>query len=314
MIVVFGSLNVDIVLSVPRLPAPGETVINATSQLVPGGKGANQAAAAGRSGGIQTAMFGRVGDDDWATTATALLPSFGVDISGLGRSEQPTGAAAVLVDQAGENAIVVASGANQTATADLVPDRCLGPDCWLILQMEVPLAENWALVDRARAAGSRIVLNLAPIGPVPDAVLSAIDFLILNEGEALALCRDKAIDATSDAGRVMALARRYGTTTIVTLGSDGAVAADGIQLWRQASLTVSAIDTTGAGDGFVGAFTVALAEGADLASALRQGCVAAALSCTVFGAQTSYADAETIARRLAEVAPAELGTINHGEQ
>jgi len=313
MIVVFGSLNVDIVLSVPRLPAPGETVINATSQLVPGGKGANQAAAAARSGGMKIVLFGCVGNDDWAATATALLPSFGVDLSGLGRSEQPTGAAAVMVDQTGENAIVVARGANQTAAADLVPDRCLGPDCWLVLQMEVPLAENWKLVDRARAAGSRIVLNMAPIGPVPDWALSAIDFLILNEGEAAALCRDKSIAADSDTGRAMALAERYGTTVIVTLGPGGAVAADGINLWRQASLAVSAVDTTGAGDGFVGAFTVALAEGADLAAALHRGCVAAGLSCTVLGAQTSYPEAETIAQHLPNVEPSKMSGIKHGE-
>ncbi|HEY5598861.1 MAG TPA: ribokinase [Kiloniellales bacterium] len=299
MIVVFGSLNVDLVMQVARLPRPGETVINGTYFLVPGGKGANQALAAARAAEDATlvAMAGCVGPDDWGGLAIRLLAEAGIDLTALKRGTLPTGCATVCVDAAGENAIAVASGANREAAADQVDDRWLGTDTWLVLQMEVPAAENWRLIGRAKRRGARIVLNLAPAAAVPPDVLNDLDVLVVNEIEARML-----IDAPAEAA-ARDLARRHGLTCIVTLGSAGAVAAGPKGVWQVGTLPVDVVDTTGAGDAFVGVLVAALAAGRPLPEALRRAAVGAALSCTVAGTQSSFAPAVAIANRLADLPP-----------
>jgi len=149
MIVVFGSINIDLVVPVERLPHPGETVLGPHYTLVPGGKGANQALAAARAGG-QVRMIGRVGRDGFADLALAELKSAGIDLSSLERDELPTGCALIPVDREGGNLIIVASGANMAATERQVADALLGPQTVVMLQMEVPLADNWRLVGLSR--------------------------------------------------------------------------------------------------------------------------------------------------------------------
>src|SRR5579863_10224383 len=161
VILVFGSINIDLVVPVPLLPVPGETVLGGDYALLPGGKGANQALAACRAGASVT-LAGAVGGDAFADLALVNLRRDGVDLSQVRRVEQATGLAAIMVDRTGENLIAVASGANHMAAAASVPDTLLGPAAVLVCQMEVMPAENWSLIRRARAAGARIVLNLAP--------------------------------------------------------------------------------------------------------------------------------------------------------
>ena len=172
MIVDFGSLNVDLIVKVDHLPAPGETVLCPGYVKVPGGKGGNQACAAARAAigdpGIasdRVVMVGAVGDDDFGPMAMSLLAEAGADLTAMARVDRPTACALIWVDSKGENSIVVASGANLGISADQVPAALLGPDTTLLLQMEVPLDQNWAVVERARAAGARIVLNVAPAAP-----------------------------------------------------------------------------------------------------------------------------------------------------
>jgi len=300
VIVVFGSLNLDLVFPVRTLPRPGETVLTPGLHRVPGGKGANQALAARRAvPSMPVAFVGAAGRDDWAEEATALLAAEGVDLAHLERLDATTGCAAVMVDASGENAIVVASGANGLARATAVPDEAIGPSTIVVLQMEVPMAENRALVARARARGARILLNVAPAGPVDSATLDAVDVLCVNEGEARAVAAGLGLASGEPAALARALARRHGLACVVTLGSRGSLAATPDEFWTLAALPVHPVDTTGAGDAFVGTIAASLAAGNGLPAALRRAGVAGALACTIAGAQTSLPRASTIDAALA---------------
>jgi ribokinase len=287
MILVFGSINLDLVVPVPSLPRPGETALGGDYALLPGGKGANQALAACR-GGAAVMLAGAVGGDAFADLALANLRRDGVDLALLRRVRRPTGVAAIMVDDAGENLIAVASGANAAAAAASVPDDALGPATILVCQMEVPAAENGALIRRARAAGARIILNLAPAAPIDPACLADIDLLVANRGEAATLGADPA-----------GLARRLRRALVVTDGAAGSIAflADGGRIDTPA-LAISPLDTTGAGDTFVGVLAAGLDRGSALEAALRHASAAAGLACLAPGAQTAMPDRTAIERAL----------------
>lgn len=278
MILVFGSINVDVVVPVPHLPGAGETVLGGDYALLPGGKGANQALAARRAG-AEVRLAGAVGRDRFAAVALALLQRDRVDLGLVREVDRPTGCAAIMVGVAGENLIAVASGANEAAVAAQVPDGLLGPGTTLVCQMEVPAAETVALIHRAHAAGARTVLNLAPALPLDPTAFGALDWLVANEGEAAALGTARP---------------RQGL--VVTLGEKGAVArlADGGEIAVPA-LAVKPVDTTGAGDTFVGAFAAGLDLGFEVEAALRFAGAAASLSCLGRGAQPAMPTREAIA-------------------
>ncbi len=307
MIVVFGSFNIDVVMSLERLPGPGETVLGGDSMLVPGGKGANQACAAARAakGSAATvAMIGKIGADDWGDFALARLSEAGVDLDAVARGRSPTGCALICVDAAGENAISVASGANLETEAAQVPERMLGPGHWLVLQMEVPPEENWRLVERARRRDCKVLLNVAPAASVPEDVLEAVDVLVFNEveGRMLAECAGLAADDPLDIAR--RLRDSHGVTAVATLGPAGAAAFAPGESWRVAALPVAPVDTTGAGDAFVGNLVVALEAEATLPEALRRASVAAGICCETRGTQSSFPWADQIEDRLAELGSA----------
>ncbi len=302
MIVVFGSINLDLFARVERLPAPGETVLAPRLETAPGGKGANQALAAKRAGAAQVRLVGRVGRDPFADPALAMLRAGGVGLDRVEPSDQPTGCALIAIDGQGRNQIVVASGANLAAAQARAPDDWLGPETTLLLQMEVPPAENWALVARARAAGARILLNLAPAAPVPADTLGALDVLVVNEFEAMAAAEGIGLPAAEPRAAARTLAHQAGVTVIVTLGEHGAAAFTGANELTVDSLPVHAVDSVGAGDAFMGALAAALDRGLGLEPALRQAAVAGALACTTAGAQPSLPTADAIAARLDEVA------------
>lgn len=283
MILVFGSINVDLILPVPRLPHPGETVLGGDYAILPGGKGANQALAARRAGS-QVAMAGAVGADSFAALAVEPLTRAGTDTSLVREVAGPTGLAAIFVAEHGENAIAVASGANRAPRAADVPDAMLGPGTILLAQMEVPPDENAALIRRTRAAGGRSILNLAPALPFDRALLPMIDLLVANEAEAATLGADAA-----------GLAALLGQALIVTRGPDGATAwlAGGGRLAVPA-LPIEAIDTTGAGDTFLGVLAAGIDQGLLLETALRRASAAAGLACLRQGAQTAIPDRAAI--------------------
>lgn len=303
MIVVFGSINTDLVIEVPALPRPGETVLAPDYRALPGGKGANQALAARRAG-ADVSMHGRVGDDGFADIALRLLESDGVDLTGVMRSDRATGCAAVCVDPGGENQIVVASGANRDVRSADVRDIALGPDTTLVSQLELDLAETALIIERAHALGARVVLNAAPAAALPRAALRAVDVLVVNAVEATMLADGLGVPATDPVAAARRLADDLGCLTIATLGRDGAVAFGAEASWRIEALGVEARDTTGAGDAFVGVLAAALDHGAAIPEALGRASVAAALACTGIGAQQSLPDNAMIEARLGDIAPA----------
>lgn len=294
MILVFGSLNVDLIFRLPALPRPGQTVLAPTYARAHGGKGANQAVAAARAGaGVR--MVGRVGRDEMGDSLLELLAAEGIDQSAIQSGGSPTGLAIIAVDAAGENQILVASGANLEARAADVPADWFGAGT-VVLQLEVPYDACFAVGRAARRAGSRVVLNAAPAGPVDPA---AFDILIVNEDEATAVARAAGVPGRGTAAaRVLATAWRR--IVVATLGAKGAVAYDGERVITVGTLPVTPVDTTGAGDAFVGAFAAALDGGATLEDALRHGVVAGALACLMEGAQPSMPRADAIAARLAD--------------
>ncbi len=285
MIVVFGSVNVDFVTRVPRIPRPGETVLGPGYAVIPGGKGANQALAARRAGAA-VVMAGAVGRDPFADIGLSMLVRDGVDCARVARVEAPTGAAFISVDEAGENAIVVASGANAAASAGTLDDLALSARDTLLLQREVPEAQAERAARLARAAGARVVLNAAPAGAVSPALLEVLDVLVVNEHEVAVV--GAALGIAGEAGDIaQAIDARHGVATVVTLGAAGAVGWTGGVRRVVPALPVSVVDTTAAGDTFCGAFAAALDGGFGFTLALARAAAAGSLACTVAGAQTS---------------------------
>jgi ribokinase len=304
VILVFGSINVDLVVPVPRLPVAGETVLGESYHVVPGGKGANQALAARRAGAA-VRMVGAVGQDAFASIALHDLIEAGIDTEDVVGVDAPTGAAFIGVDPQGQNQITVASGANLHARAGQVRDAWLQSPGLLLLQMEVPEAENWAVLARARQAGLSTVLNVAPAKPLPMSVLPMIDWLIVNEIEVLATAT-AAGHQTLDLQEAGAFLASAGPATLVTLGGKGAVAFLKGETWQIGALPIRPLDTTAAGDAFVGAFAAALDSGLPPSEAMTWASVAGGLACTVVGAQPSLPSRASIVARLGDIAPARL--------
>lgn len=284
MILVAGSANLDFVVRAGHIPAPGETVLGRDFKTFAGGKGANQAVACARAGGVPTAMLLALGDDAFATPLVESLTQAGVQLHTV-RAAEPTGTAFICVSDDGENAITVAPGANYALQAQHLPS--LQGVTHLLMQLETPLVTVQAYAQAARAQGVKVVLNAAPAQTLPAALLALVDVLIVNEGELAAL--------TSAQGSMEAkLAQLQVPCVVVTLGSDGCLARIHGDLIKQAAFKVDVVDTTGAGDTFCGVLVAALSQGADMPAALHRASAAAALACTQLGAQTSIPTANAV--------------------
>ena len=292
-VVVVGSLNMDFVVAVDRLPAPGETVLGADFQMIPGGKGANQACAAGRLARAATVrMVGRVGFDVFADHLKASLAAAGVDVSAVaGTRSQPTGVAQIWVDRKGQNSIVVASGANFAFPAvDVEGVRgSFAGARFALFQLETPLPTVAAALKLARDSGARTILDPAPAQMLAHELLAAVDILTPNESEACILqgqapARVSKDDAPGLARAVLALGP---AAVILKLGDQGCFYFDGRDEFFSPAFRVEARDTTAAGDTFNAALAIALSEGMDIRSALRFANAAAAISVTRLGAQAS---------------------------
>jgi ribokinase len=303
MIIVFGSINIDLVFRTAVLPREGETVLTDGFSTVPGGKGANQAVAAakaGRTGDVPVMMAGCVGEDAFAELALREMRAAGVDLSALTTSRLPTGCAAITVDAQGRNQITVASGANLDASQEAIRDEGLSARTVVVLQNEVADGANLALARRAVSRGARVILNAAPARPLAAEDWSGLlKCLVVNEAEAAALA------GGSDPRALNQLATSLHTTVVATLGSEGALAAspDGASLRVEALPLETVVDTTAAGDTFVGALASAFDEGQSLADALRFASVAGGLACMKAGSQTSVPSRGDILARLSEVPP-----------
>ena len=300
MLIVFGSVNVDMVMGVDDMPTPGSTILCPSYHVTAGGKGANQAVAAVRSGG-DVRFFGAIGSDDFGRFSRDALDQSGVDVAHLAVTDRPTGCAMICVDRRGENMITVASGANLMADGSAVADDWLTPDTTILLQMEVREDQNWSLIRRASGRGGRTILNLAPARPVPPDVLGALSFLIMNQGEANTLALDLGFDIISPTIAARRIAMKYGITCVVTLGADGAFVAAPDGALSIPAMDITAVDTTGAGDAFCGVFAASLDKKMPLPQALHRAVVASGLACTKSGAGPSMPTEQAIDQHLSKV-------------
>ncbi len=285
-VTVLGSLNMDISVSVPRLAGPGETVLGAAARLQPGGKGANQALAAARLG-ASVRMVGCCGADDFGAACRAALRDGAVNVTAVRVIQQAsTGLALISVDPAGENSIIVAPGANGLAGPAEAAAALAGPADALVLSAEIPVAVLTEALRRARAAGVRTVLNLAPVPPEAGPLLAAgVDWLVVNAPEAGVLLGQPVTGPDGARSAAGALAGKGPRHVVITLGPAGAVL-DGVA-GRHAvpGFSVASVDSVGAGDAFAAALGVAAAAGVPPAEAVRLACAVGATAVTRPGAQ-----------------------------
>lgn len=289
-VVIVGSLNMDLVTRAPRLPKAGETLAGQSFVTVPGGKGANQAVAAARLGAA-VAMIGCVGDDAYGTQLRSALLDEGVDCQAITTvAQESSGVALIVVDDNSQNAIVIVAGGNGHVSSAVVDgfDQLLMDADVIICQLEVPLATVGHVLQRGRELGKITILNPAPAsGPLPAQWYAWIDYLIPNESEATALS-GLPVDsiASADAAATVLLGNGVGKV-IITLGEQGALFATSSRSQHFPAPKVKPVDTTAAGDTFVGGFAAALADGKSESQAICFGQIAAALSVTRQGAQPS---------------------------
>jgi ribokinase len=300
VLVVFGSINADLVFRVSALPRAGETVLAPGYAFSPGGKGANQAVAAAKAG-ADVRFVGRVGDDGFADPLRQVLIDAGVDAGSLWSVPGATGVAIIAVDRAGENQIIVGSGANNAVVARDIPDGTLAPGVTLLCQNELPPLATAEAVAQGKAAGARVILNLAPAGPVDVALLDALDLLVVNEHEARSIVGKEA----PPPALARQLSEHHRLSCVVTLGGEGVVVGENGRIWRVPALPIAPVDTTGAGDCFVGVLAAGLDAGLDLEQAIRRAAVAGALACEKLGAQAGQPTATAIDARLATLGATE---------
>ena len=287
---VVGSCNVDLTFRTARLPKAGETLAGDSVQIAFGGKGANQAVMAARLGAA-VSVVGCVGSDTFGDQVIANLQNEGIDVRHVRRhGKEPTGVAAIVVDSAARNSILVVAGANGALTADdarAAGAAIQGADV-LLCQLEVPAATTDEALRIAKAGGVRTVLNPAPAVQLPDTVLALADYCVLNETEAEIMTGlGTATDAAAKKAAI-ALRKRGTGTVLLTRGEHGVLIADAAGTKQVPSVRVEAVDPTGAGDAFIGAFAVFLVEGLALAEAVRRAAAVAALTVTRPGAQVSF--------------------------
>lgn len=284
MIITIGSINLDLIATVDRLPGPGETVPGTSFTTAPGGKGANQALAAARAG-AEVRMVGAVGKDAFAGEALALLKAGKVDLTAVAETHSSTGTAHILVGGDGENMIAVVAGANNAVVPGDVAKARLGKGDVVLLQHEIPLETVDAALDAARKAGALTVLNTAPARVEAAGLLGKADYVVANETEFDLYCGPLALTGADRGERMRAYAKKTGRAIVVTLGGEGVLAATGDEFLQVPALKIVPVDTVGAGDTFCGYLAAGLESGLPLKTALARAAAAGSLACLKPGAQ-----------------------------
>ncbi len=300
-ITVVGSSNTDLVVRVPCLPAPGATVLGGDVLRVAGGKGANQAVAARRIG-AEVTFVGCLGDDDFGNVAAAELARAGLRLDALARVNGPSGIALIAVAADGANSIIVAPGANARLTPVHIARAAaaIQRSQIVIAQCETPLPATARAFALARQAGARTLLNPAPARPLDADLLALTDILVCNETEAEALTGGTVTDATSAEAAARSLNARGPALVIITLGAQGCLVLAGASPTLVPAFAVPVVDTTAAGDAFIGALAVRLARGDDPESAARYATAAAALCVGILGAQPALPTGDAVTAFLAQ--------------
>jgi ribokinase len=293
LIIVIGSINLDLIANVDRLPGPGETVGGSGFATAPGGKGANQALAAARAGAA-VRMVGAVGKDSFAAEALALLRAGKVDLSGVAETFASTGTALIMVGGDGENMIAVVPGANASVLPGDLSKAFLRKGDVVLLQHEIPLATVSAALDAARAAGAITVLNTAPFQAEATPFLGMADYIVANESEFNLHGEALSLNGRDRAARMRDFAGKTGRTIVVTLGGEGVLAATPTDFLTVPALKITPVDTVGAGDTFCGYFAAGLSSGLTLEQALSRAAIAGSLACLKPGAQPAIPQAGDI--------------------
>jgi len=295
-IIVIGSMNADLAVRVSRFPQPGETISGEDLQIIPGGKGANQAVAAARQG-ASVAMIGRVGNDSFGPALLRNLEQNNVDASHVQTdAHSATGTAIIVVDANGQNSIVLSPGGNGNVSPADLDDVAFPAYKLLLLQLEIPIEAVLSAARRAKESGLRVLLNPAPARPLPEELISLPDFLLPNESELSLLTGQPVHDRTSAERAATTLLERGAQNLIVTLGANGALIVNRGMTKHVPAFKVDVIDTTAAGDAFIGGFSSALLQNKPLEEAVRYGCACGALAATKFGAQPSLPTREEVER------------------
>jgi len=293
-IIVVGSINADLVVRAPRFPLPGETIQGEDLATIPGGKGANQAVAAARLG-ADVAMVGRVGTDSFGTSLIENLKQNHVNATRVHRDEiVATGTAIIVVDAHGQNSIVLSPGANaKVEPADVEPASFLDSKL-LLLQLEIPTETVLHAARLAKESGLRVLLNPAPARELPNELLALVDFIIPNETELAQLTKQTVSDEKSAETAARSLVTGEAQIVIVTLGANGTLIVNRNSAKHIPSFKVNVVDTTAAGDAFIGGFAVALLGGQSLEDAVQYASACGALAVTKFGAQPSLPTADEV--------------------
>ncbi len=297
-ILVIGSLNADLVIRIPRYPQAGETLQGSDLLTFPGGKGANQAVAAARLGERVT-LVGHVGQDSLGDFLLAQLEANSVETSHIRRDPTATGTAIILVEENGQNRIVLSPGANANVSVDEIESVSFPDFDLLLLQLEIPLETVLRAAQRAHQNGVRVLLNPAPARPLPDDLLANVDFLIPNESELSLLTGLPVTDLASADAAARQLLQRGVPMVIVTLGEKGALIVEPQRARHIPAFVVKAIDTTAAGDAFIGGLSSALQRDLSLDDAVRFANACGALATTRLGAQPSLPRREEVEAFLA---------------
>jgi ribokinase len=298
VITVIGSINLDLIANVERLPKPGETVPGDGFHTAPGGKGANQALAARRAGAL-VRMVGAVGQDGFADQALVCLRQDGVDLAHVRESHATTGTALIMVDRAGENVIAIVPGGNGTVLPGDVQAATLQKGEYVLLQLEIPLKTVHAALEAASEAGAVSMLNTAPFRAEAVEHLALADYVIANETEFDLYAEQLGLAGESRADRMLAFADKTGSVLVVTLGAEGALAVREGEMLRVTAPEIVPVDTVGAGDTFCGYLAAALEAGLELEEALVRATVAGSLACLKSGAQPSIPTAAQVDEAMA---------------
>ncbi len=286
MIIVFGSVNVDMVVPVDRFPEAGETIIGESYIKHTGGKGANFAVAAARCE-VKVGIVGRVGHDGFGRLAQNNLKQHSIRAAGVGIVEdKPTGTTIIMVTPDGESRVVITGGANLESTADQLPNEAMGTGNIIIADLGMPHKAVWDVIKRAKECGNTTMLCASPTRKIPDDVLHATDYLFYNEKEANELGEIYGLPRTDPKMVAVFFANKYQLTNIVTMGRNGAIAIAPDEAWHvDAMEVINMVDKTGAGDTFCGVMAAYMERGLPMEEVLQRAAIAGSMSCKGLGSQ-----------------------------